>query len=98
MDSVELIDKKNQLKIQAEAIIGNAEKESRKQDDDENRPTVEKQLGDENSLLNEVKKLIKIRQSAPALQSRGKIEFVYAEKNTYPLAYMRSSENDKKNN
>lgn len=35
MDSVELIDKKNQLKIQAEAIIGNAEKESRKLDDDE---------------------------------------------------------------
>lgn len=66
-----------------------------KQDDDENRPTVEKQFGDENSLLNEVKKLIKIRQSEPALQSRGKIEFVYAEKNTYPLAYMRSSENDK---
>lgn len=30
MDSVELLDKRNQLKIQAEAIISNAEKESRK--------------------------------------------------------------------
>lgn len=35
MDSVELIDKRNQLKIQAEAIIGNAEKELRKLDADE---------------------------------------------------------------
>lgn len=35
MDSVELLDKRNQLKIQAEAIIGNAQKESRKLDTDE---------------------------------------------------------------
>lgn len=35
MDSVELIDKRNQLKVQAKAIIGNAEKESRKLDADE---------------------------------------------------------------
>ena len=35
MNSVELIDKRNQLKIQAEAIVSNAEKESRKLDDDE---------------------------------------------------------------
>lgn len=61
-----------------------------KQDDDINRPTVENQLADKNSLLNEVKKLIKIRQSDSALQSRGGIEFVYAEKNKYPLAYIRN--------
>lgn len=65
------------------------------QDEDINRPTVSKQLDDENSLLNEVKKLIKIRQSQPSLSNRGKIKFVYAEKNKYPLAYIRSSENDK---
>lgn len=35
MNSVELIDKRNQLKIQAEAIISNAEKECRKLDDEE---------------------------------------------------------------
>ena len=35
MNSVELIDKRNQLKIQAEAIIANAEKESRKLDNEE---------------------------------------------------------------
>jgi hypothetical protein len=35
MNSVELIDKRNQLKIQAEAIISNAEKELRKLDTDE---------------------------------------------------------------
>jgi hypothetical protein len=35
MNSVELIDKKNQLKVQAEAIISNAEKECRKLDTDE---------------------------------------------------------------
>ena len=35
MNSVELIDKRNQLKIQAEAIISNAEKELRKLDADE---------------------------------------------------------------
>ena len=35
MNSVELIDKRNQLKIQAEAIVSNAEKESRKLDTEE---------------------------------------------------------------
>lgn len=35
MDSIELLDKRNQLKIQAEAIIGNAQKESRKLDEGE---------------------------------------------------------------
>ena len=66
-----------------------------KQDDDINRPTVAGQLADKNSLLNEVKKLIEIRQSELALQSRGEIEFVYAEKNMYPLAYIRRSDNDR---
>lgn len=66
-----------------------------KQDDAPNPPTVEAQLCDENSLLNEIKRLIGIRQSHPALLNKGKIEFVYAEKNEYPLAYLRSAEGEK---
>ena len=66
-----------------------------KLDGDPERPTVQEQLNDESSLLNEVKRLIKIRQSEPALQSRGNIDFVYAKKNKYPLAYIRSDGADR---
>lgn len=59
------------------------------------RPTVAAQLADSSSLLNEVKKLITLRQSHKALQSRGDIEFVYCEKNRYPLAYVRSDGSEK---
>ena len=59
-------------------------------DDAADRPTVKAQMADKNSLYHEVRKLIGIRQSHPALQSRGEITFVYAEKNTCPLAYVRS--------
>lgn len=63
-----------------------------KQDPDQNRPTVQKQVTDHNSLYSTVRGLIKLRQSHKALQSKGKIEFVYAEKNAYPLAYLRFDE------
>lgn len=59
------------------------------------RPTVSAQEPDETSLLNEIKRLIHIRQSHKALQSRGEIEFVYAEKNSYPFAYIRSAGDEK---
>lgn len=59
------------------------------------RPTVKKQISDETSLYNEVKKLIKIRREHPALHNRSEIEFIYAEKNAYPLAYVRSCEDEK---
>jgi len=65
------------------------------QDESADRPTVQNQINNRNSLYNEVKKLIKIRQSYSALQNDGNIEFVYAKKNTYPLAYIRSSEKEK---
>ena len=65
------------------------------QDESADRPTVEKQQADEASLYHEVKKLIQIRQSHKALQSKGEIEFVYAEKNSYPFAYMRSAQEEK---
>lgn len=64
-------------------------------DPDKDRPTAEKCINDDNSLYSEIKRLIEIRQSHTALQSKGKIEFVYAEENTYPLAYIRSDEDEK---
>ena len=63
-------------------------------DEGEDRPTVLAQINDKNSLYNEVKKLNEIRLNYSALQSYGDIEFVYAEKNKYPLAYVRSSEDE----
>lgn len=64
-------------------------------DPDKDRPTAEKCLKDDNSLLNEIKRLIEIRQAHSALQSNGKIKFIYAEENSYPLAYIRSSDNER---
>jgi len=56
MNSVELIDKKNQLKVQAEAIISNAEKECRKLDTDETEKLegLKKQMAD---IDNEIRQL-----------------------------------------
>lgn len=65
------------------------------QDENKDRPTVDNQCADPNSLYNEIKKLIKIRNSNPALQNNAEIEFVYAEKNEYPFAYLRSTDNEK---
>lgn len=65
------------------------------QDSQPGRPTVKAQMDDNNSLYNEIKKLIHIRQSHKALQSRSEIEFIYAEKNMYPLVYLRTDGNDK---
>lgn len=72
-----------------------AEKLYIKQDGSPDRPTVKAQAADENSLYNEIKRLIGIRQSHAALQSKGEIAFLYAEKNSYPLAYLRSAEDEK---
>ena len=47
------------------------------------------QLDDEDSLLHRVRRLIEIRRAHPALQSKGDVEFVFAEKDAYPLAYVR---------
>ena len=65
------------------------------QDGSPDRPTVQAQQADENSLYHEVKRLIEIRRQHTALHNRSEIEFVYAEKNAYPLAYIRSSENER---
>lgn len=65
------------------------------QDNQPNRPTVKSQINDDNSLYNEIRKLIYVRQSHKALQSKGTIEFVYAEKNMYPFAYLRTDGDEK---
>ena len=56
------------------------------------RPTVESQMADPDSIYHEVKKLIAIRQANKILQSEALIEFVYCEENAYPLAYRRKDE------
>ena len=66
-----------------------------KQDEATDRPTVEAQMADPDSLYHEIQKLINIRQAHSALQSRGEIEFVYAEADQYPLAYLRSDDKEK---
>lgn len=63
-------------------------------DPDENRPTAEKQMADENSVYHEVKKLIALRQANQVLQSEAEVEFLYCEENAYPLAYRRFNGED----
>lgn len=65
------------------------------QDESADRPTVQAQMQDPDSLYHEVQKLIGIRQGHAALQSKGEIEFVYAEKDSYPFAYIRSTETER---
>ncbi len=72
-----------------------AEKLYISQDASPDRPTVQNQQADENSLYQEVKQLIAIRREHTALHNRSEIEFVYAEKNAYPLVYIRSSESER---
>ena len=55
-------------------------------DPDPDRPDVANQLGEKDSLLQEVRRLIGVRQSHPALQNLGTVEFV---KTGYPLVYIR---------
>lgn len=62
-----------------------------RQDESADRPTAAAQMADENSLYHEIRRLIAVRQAHTALQSKGEIKFVYAEKDAYPLAYLRSS-------
>lgn len=58
------------------------------QDESQDRPTVENQIKDENSLWKEVQKLIKIRQENKTLQNLAEIEFL-SDGSTYPLVYQR---------
>ncbi len=60
-------------------------------DPDIDRPTVEHSLCDDDSLLNEVKRLIKLRKAHLALGNFGQIEFISSE---YPIIYKRSFDNE----
>ncbi len=58
-------------------------------DESNDAPTVEFQENDPNSLLNQVKKFIKLRHDLPDLQASADFEIIYAQKNKYPLVYRR---------
>lgn len=72
-----------------------AEKIYIQQDKGADRPTVEKQKGDRDSLYHEIRKLIDVRRAHEALLNKGEINFVYAKPDTYPLAYTRSTEKER---
>lgn len=64
-------------------------------DPDESRPDAKSESESPKSLMNEVKKLIEIRQGHPALAPLSEIEFVCAQKNSHPLIYLRKSPEEK---
>ena len=64
-------------------------------DPDVNRPNAEEQMGDPDSLYNEIRKLISVRLENSPLQSNGKVSFIFAEKDAYPFVYLRSDENSR---
>lgn len=64
-------------------------------DPDENRPTVEDQMQQEDSLWMEVQKMIRIRMEHSALQSNASLKFVYTKENGYPFVYLREDEQEK---
>jgi len=54
------------------------------------RPTVESQEQDPDSLLQHVRKLVAIRKSHPALQASAPFEVLFAQPGVYPLVFQRS--------
>ena len=59
------------------------------QDTSEDAPTVEAQLKDSDSLLNEVKALTALRHKYPDLQADGSFEVVYAADERFPFVFRR---------
>ena len=54
-------------------------------------PTVAAQEKDPNSLLNRVRKLIKLKHTEPALAAYSEFAPLYAKENTYPFVYTRAN-------
>jgi maltose alpha-D-glucosyltransferase/alpha-amylase len=54
------------------------------------RPNVLKEETDTTSLLNFTRKLLKLRQSSPALGNAGGLEIIFGRDKLYPLAYKRT--------
>lgn len=65
-----------------------------RQDDENGRPDVVSNIENENSLLNEIKKLIAIRKEHEALQSNALVEFLNVAEGEYPLVYVRKCEKE----
>lgn len=66
-----------------------------RQDDPARRPDAVSNIANEDSLLNEIKKLIAIRQEHIALQSNAAVEFMTLSDGEYPLAYIRKADDEK---
>lgn len=62
-------------------------------DPDPQRPNVEAQDKNPDSMLNFTRALLKLRQSSPALGNDGELGLVYAEDKKYPFVYTRYAEN-----
>jgi len=60
-----------------------------------NRPNVEQQEKDPQSLLNYVRRLLELRKKHPALACRGDIRFWQEGNNHYPLVYERKQGNER---
>ena len=60
----------------------------------DDRPTVKKQAADEDSILNELKRLIRIRKANQALQESAAFEPVFIKESAYPLVYKRVGEDE----
>ncbi|XME04170.1 alpha-amylase family glycosyl hydrolase [Lachnospiraceae bacterium C1.1] len=63
-------------------------------DPSEDRPTVEDEMKDEDSLLSTVMELTRVRAEHPALHNRSAFKLLHCEKHSYPLVYERSSEEE----
>lgn len=63
-------------------------------DPDQNRPNVETQQKDENSVYHTLRKLIGIRRSHEALQSFAEVEFLYVPEKGYPFVYKRRTQEE----
>lgn len=66
-----------------------------RQDSNQNRPDAKGELSREDSLTNEIKKLISIRKEHSALGNNGRIEFLDADKHNHPMIYIRSYGDEK---
>jgi maltose alpha-D-glucosyltransferase/alpha-amylase len=64
-------------------------------DESEDAPNVEDQQNQEDSLLNTVRNLIRLRKQNPALQASGDFIPIYAEEGRYPFVYFRSAGKNK---
>ena len=65
-----------------------------RQDDSKDRINVEYEEKDEDSLLNEVKRLTAFRKDHPALHNRSELRLVYCEDHKYPLAFLRKCDEE----